>query len=116
MEPNQKFSQEDGELIDDAEHYRKLVGKLMYLTFTRPDITYAVHKLCQFTSAPRAPHLQAVYKIIYYLKGTVGQGLFYSANVDLKLSAFAYSDFSSCSDSRKSTTRYCMFLGTSLVS
>jgi len=116
MEPNQKFSQEDGELIDDAEHYRKLVGKLMYLTFTRPDITYAVHKLCQFTSAPRAPHLQAVYKIIYYLKGTVGQGLFYSANVDLKLSAFAYSDFSSCLDSRKSTTGYCMFLGTSLVS
>jgi len=115
MEPNQKLSQEDGELIDDAEHYRKLVGKLMYLTFTRPDITYAVHRLCQFTSAPRVPHLKAVYKIIYYLKGTVGQGLFYSANVDLKLSGFADSDFSSCSDSRKLTTGYCMFLGTSLV-
>lgn len=89
MDPSIKLSLEDGELLSDVESYRRLIGKLLYLTITRPDITFAVHKLCQFTSAPRAPHLQAAYKVLRYLKGTIGQGLFYPAQSDLKLSAFA---------------------------
>jgi len=116
MDPSQKLNLETGDLLTDVEMYRRLVGKLMYLTFTRPDITFAVHKLCQFTSAPRQPHLTAVYKVLHYLKGTIGQGMFYSANSDLKLKSFSDADWGTCTDSRISVTGFCMFLGPSLVS
>ena len=116
MIPNQKLLKTDGDLLEDKELYRSLVGRLMYLTITRPDITFAVNKLCQFSSAPRTSHLNAVYKVLQYIKGTVGQGLFYYADPDLTLTGFADSDWASCQDSRRSTTGFTMFLGSSLIS
>lgn len=87
--PNVKMFKEDGDLLTEKEQYRRLVGKLMYLTVTRPDITFAVNKLCQFSSAPRTTHLDALYRVLQYIKGTVGQGMFYSASDDLTLKFFA---------------------------
>lgn len=116
MIPNMKLSKEDGDLIPDKELYRRLVGKLMYLTVTRPDITFAVNKLCQFSSAPRTYHLSAVQRVLQYIKGTVGQGLYYSASDDLHLNGFADADWGSCPDSRRSTRGFSMFVGSSLIS
>ncbi|KAG7593249.1 Retrotransposon Copia-like N-terminal [Arabidopsis thaliana x Arabidopsis arenosa] len=116
MIPNLKLSKEDGDLIEDRELYRRIVGKLMYLTITRPDITYAVNRLCQFSSAPRTSHLTAVYRVLQYIKGTVGQGLFYSASQDLTLKGFADSDWAACVDSRRSTSGFSMFIGDSVIS
>ncbi|KAL9858133.1 putative RNA-directed DNA polymerase [Arabidopsis thaliana] len=116
MIPNQKLLKTDGELLEDKELYRCLVGRLMYLTITRPDITFDVNKLCQFSSAPHTSHLTAVYKVLQYIKGTVGLGLFYSSDPDLTLTGFADSDWASCQDSRRSTTGFTMFLGSSLIS
>lgn len=104
MVPSVKLYIKDGELLPNAEVYRRLIGKLLYLTFTRPDITFAVHKLCQFTSSPRAPHLHAAYKVLHYLKGTVGLGLFYSACSDFKLSAFSDVDWNLCPDTRRTVS------------
>ena len=110
MIPNHKLSKPEGELLDTPERYRRLVGRLMYLTITRPDITFAVNKLCQHSSAPRLPHLRAVYKVLEYIKGTVGHGLFYSAEEDLTLKEFADADWASCQDSRRSTAGFTMFM------
>ena len=115
MDPSVKLSTEDGALLENPEVYRRLIGKLLYLTFTRPDITFAIHRLCQFAALPLAPHLHTAYKVLHYLKGTVGQGLFYSSNSDMRLFAFVDASWSSCPDTRCSVSRLCMFVGSALI-
>nr|CAN59936.1 hypothetical protein VITISV_001878 [Vitis vinifera] len=116
MQLNMQLSQDDGELLTDPNMYRRLIGKLIYLTITRPNLTYSMNKLIQFLSQPRRPHLQAVYRILQYIKGSPGKGIFFSASSSLQLKAFSDSDWAACPDSRKSVTGFCIFLGDSLIS
>ena len=116
MDPKLRLSASDGELLEDASLYRRLVGRLLYLTLSRPDITFAVHQLSQFLSQPRVPHLQAVHYLLRYIKSHPGQGLLFSSTSSLQLRAFSDADWASCKDSRKSITGFCVFLGDSLVS
>ncbi|XP_021760604.1 uncharacterized protein LOC110725431 [Chenopodium quinoa] len=102
--------------MQDPEVYRRLIGKLLYLNLTRPDISYIVQQLSQFLNAPRAPHYLAATYVLRYLKGTLNYGLFYAANVDLKLSTYCDADWGNCLDSGRSLTGYCIFLGSSLIS
>ena len=60
MEVNLKLSKDEGELLNDAGMYKRLIGRLLFLTISRPDITYSVHRLSQFMSKPREPHLKAL--------------------------------------------------------
>lgn len=76
----------------DAASYRRIVGKLLYLTITRLDISYVVHTLSQYMSNPNTSHLQAVHRLLRYLKTTPGQGVFYSNLNDFKLHVFTDSD------------------------
>lgn len=113
-----KLSPTDGVLLDDPKLYRKFVGKLLYLTVSRPDIAFAVHHLSQFLQSPRVPHMIAVQRILRYLKSTPFQGLFYSADSSLTLSAYCDSDWGSTLDSNgmlKSITGMCLLLGSSLI-
>ncbi|KAL5558898.1 hypothetical protein UlMin_035109 [Ulmus minor] len=80
MEVNVKLSQDDGEELSDPALYRRLIGKLLYLTITRPDLSYAVNKLSRFLSKPRLPHFQAAQRVLQYVKGTPIQGLFFSSS------------------------------------
>lgn len=105
MEPSIKLSQH----TDNPEVYCHLVGKLMYLTITRSDITYVVNKLCLFSSSPKMSHLNAAHKVVHYIKGTVGLGLFYPSKSDLQLKAFCYADWSTFPNKSRSTSGYCMF-------
>lgn len=116
MEPNQKMSKDKGVALDDAKHYKKLVGKLHYLTITRPDISFVVSKLAQYFSSPRDVHLQAVHKVLRYLKGTIRQSLFYGTESNFDICGYSDSYCGACLDTRMSVTGYTMFIGDSLVS
>ena len=115
MDPVAKLSIKSGTLLPDPSSYRALIGRLLYLTITTTDITYSVHCLSQFLSAPTDVHLQAAHRILRYIKYNLGQGLFYSASSELCLNAFADSDWGACPDSRRSITGYCIYLGSSLI-
>ena len=92
MEQQLKLSKTDGELLKDTGQYRRLIGKLMYLTLSRPDIAYAVHRLSQFLAQSRIPHMKAATRILQYIKGTPGQGVFFLVESDLQLKAFCDAD------------------------
>ena len=116
MDPRLKLDDEQGELLINPSQYRQLIGRLLYLTLTRPDITFAVNCLSQFMSTPRTTHLQAVHHLIRYIKGSPGQGLLYTSSSTLHLRGFSDSDWASCPTTRRSTTGFCIFLGDSLIS
>ncbi|XP_072084388.1 secreted RxLR effector protein 161-like [Arachis hypogaea] len=88
----------------------------MYLTISRPDITFAVTKLAQFMSDPRVQHLNAVHQILRYLKAAPGQGILFFSNSKLNLSIYTDADWGSCLNTRRSIIGYCTFLGDSLIS
>jgi hypothetical protein len=75
MDCNTKLNSEDGESLADIGQYQRLVGKLIYLTVTRPDISFAVSKVRQFMYEPRTSHLDAINRILGCLKGSPGQGI-----------------------------------------
>lgn len=115
MERGLKLS-DKSDLLKDQGRYRRLVGRLIYLTVSRPDITYAVHVLSRFMHQPRKAHMEAAFRVVRYLKNAPGQGLFFSSNNDFRLRAYYDSDWAGCPLTRRSTTGYCVFLGPSLIS
>ncbi|CAN1751808.1 Retrovirus-related Pol polyprotein from transposon RE1, partial [Linum perenne] len=115
MDPNLRLSAKEGEKLDDPGPYRQLVGKLHYLTITRPDIAFAVQQLSQFQSEPHNGHLMAAQRILRYLKLAPGQGLFYKSDNELTLQGYCDSDWATCPDTRRSITGYCTYLGSSLI-
>lgn len=116
LEINVKYSKDDSDDLHDPTLYRQLVGSLIYLTITRPDISYSVQVVSQFVAAPKKIHLTAVHRIIRYIRGTRHRGLFFPSSSSLHLHAFADADWAGCPDTRRSTTGWCMFLGNSLIS
>jgi hypothetical protein len=113
MDSNLKLSRGDGELIDDPSSYQRLIGRLVYLTITRPDLSYSVQLLSQFMDSPRKPHMDAAFRVLRYLKSSLGQGLFFPSDSPLKLKAFCDSDWAACPDTRRSVTGFYVFLGDS---
>jgi hypothetical protein len=116
LEPNAKFSPSDGKPLPNVTLYRELVGRLVYLTVTRPDIAHAVHVVSQYMSAPTTAHFAAVLRIIRYLNGNLFQGLLLPASSSLQLRAYSDADWAGDHNDRRSTTGYCVFLGDSLIS
>jgi transposase InsO family protein len=106
---------EDGESVDQKE-YRSMIGSLLYLTATRPDIHFVVCLCARFQASPRTSHRQAVKRIMRYLRFTPKFGLWYSASSTLSLCGYSDADFAGCRLDRKSTSGTCQFLGSSLVS
>ncbi|XP_061342607.1 uncharacterized mitochondrial protein AtMg00240-like [Gastrolobium bilobum] len=116
MDPKLNLNNTDGELLQDVTRYRNLVGIFLYLTLFRSDITYVVHRLSQFVSQSRIPHLHVVHHLLRYLKNHPGQRLIFPSSSSLQLKAFSDADWGGCLDTRRSVIGFCIFLGESLVS
>jgi hypothetical protein len=95
MDQNHRLSLVDGPLLSEPEKYRRLVGRLIYLYVTRPELSYCVHMLAQFMQQPRLPHWDAALRVVKYLKGNPCQGIFLRADWDLQLYAWCDSDWAS---------------------
>ncbi|XP_006596633.1 uncharacterized protein LOC114383776 [Glycine soja] len=94
------------EVLEDPTQFRRLLGRLMYLIISRPDIIFPINRLSQFMQAPRTPHLQAFHQVLQYLKAAPAQGLFFSANNNSIVTAYVDSDWGNCKDTRRSTTGF----------
>ncbi|GJT36382.1 putative ribonuclease H-like domain-containing protein [Tanacetum coccineum] len=100
----------------DVHLYRSMIGSLMYLTASRPDIMFAVCVCSRFQVTPKTSHLNAVKRIFKYLKGKPNLGLWYPRESSFDLEAFSDSDYAGANLDRKSTTGGCQFLGSRLIS
>ncbi|KAL9425611.1 hypothetical protein AB3S75_032551 [Citrus x aurantiifolia] len=116
MEQNLKLSNDQGILCQNPDQYRRLVGRLIYLTITRPKITYVVNILSQFMHTPRRPHYDAALRVLRYIKSSHGVGILLSSTSSLELSAFLDSYWASCPMARQSTTEYFIMLVNSPIS
>ncbi|GKD50768.1 hypothetical protein Tco_1279744, partial [Tanacetum coccineum] len=107
----------DEEVEDvDVYLYRSMIGSLMYLTASRPDIMFVVCAYVRFQVTPKTSHLHAVKRIFRYLKGQPKLGLWYPRDSPFDLEAFSNSDYAGASLDRKSTIESCQFLGKRLIS
>ncbi|GAV70377.1 hypothetical protein CFOL_v3_13875 [Cephalotus follicularis] len=116
MDPHQKFGIDDGSPLTDIHQYRGLIKKLIYLTVTRPDISFAVGVLSQFMQARQKAHWDAGIRILRYLKSAPGKGLIYHPNRHMDLVAYSDADWAGSTSDRWSTMGYCTFVGCNLVS
>lgn len=98
-----------GRLVD-KERYQRLVGRLIYLSHTRPDIAFAVSVVSQHMHSPKEAHLDAVYKILRYLNGTPGRSKDCYSKRQASIEVFTDADWAGSTDDRRSTTGYCTFV------
>ncbi|CAM8893628.1 unnamed protein product [Rhodiola kirilowii] len=118
MSATEKLVRDSGQPLNDKDvtKYRSMVGGLLYLTLTRPDISFAVNKVCQYVSKPTDDHWEAVKRILRYVKGTIDTGLKFRRSSLTRHSIFTDADWAGCSDDHRSTGGFTIFLGPNLIS
>ena len=95
----------------DQTKYRSMIGSLMYLTASRPDILFAVCMCARYQAKPTKKHLEAVKRVFRYLHGTINMGLWYPKDTGMSLTAYADADHAGCQDTRRSTSGGAQFFG-----
>ncbi|CAJ2663992.1 unnamed protein product [Trifolium pratense] len=114
--PGNKLNKDEGGTVVNATKYKQMVGSLMYLLATRPDLAYSVCLIARYMEKPTELHMAAAKRILRYLKGTLKCGVLYKRGVSLELQGWSDSDYAGDSDDRKSTSGYVFKLGSSAVS
>ncbi|XP_043701586.1 uncharacterized mitochondrial protein AtMg00810-like [Telopea speciosissima] len=110
IEQNHKLGEDCGRSLVDAKKYQKLVGKLIYLSMTLPDISYAMGVVTQFMYTSKSGHLDVVYQY-KYLKSSPRQRLLYVRHNHLRIEGFAHANWAGSISDRRSTSGYCIFVG-----
>jgi len=103
-------------VLKDPGLYQKLVGRLLYLTVTRQDISLAIQNLSQFKHSPKQSHMEAATRVVKYIKQSPGMGILMSSTASSKLQAYCDVDWGSCLTTRKSVSGYAVKIGDSLIS
>jgi hypothetical protein len=112
--PNTRLSFHEGDPLPNPHGYRSLVGALHYLTFTRPDISFSVHQVCQYMSALTIVHLTAAKRILRYLQGTLNHCIAFTPS-PLHLSAYTNANWSGDPDDKCSTSGYLVYIGSNPI-
>ena len=115
MDPNKKPNRNEDSSPVDKERYQRLVGKLIYLSHTRPDIAYSVSVVSQHMNNPSENHLEAVNRILRYLKMTPGRGLLFKRSEKREVEIYTDASWAGELTDRRSTTGYCSFVWGNLV-
>ncbi|GJY88909.1 retrovirus-related pol polyprotein from transposon TNT 1-94 [Tanacetum coccineum] len=115
VEKSKLDEDKEGKAVDPS-HYRGMIGTLLYLTSSRPDLQFAICMCARYQARPTEKYLHAVKRIFQYLKGSVNRGLWYPKDSSIALTAFAYADHACCQDKRRSTSGSMQLLGDRLVS
>ncbi|XP_071713628.1 uncharacterized mitochondrial protein AtMg00810-like [Rutidosis leptorrhynchoides] len=116
VDTNSKLGAKAGAIYSDPTFFRSMAGALQYLTFTRPDISYAVQQICLHMHAPHEGHMGALRRILRYIKGSLDQGLHLYKSSSTNLVSYTDADWAGCPDTRRSTSGYCIYLGDNLIS
>ncbi|KAE8670896.1 Detected protein of unknown function [Hibiscus syriacus] len=116
MEPNAKMCAHEGKDLEDATMYRQLVGSLIYLTLTQPDISYAVGVMSRYMQNPKKPHLESFRRILRYVKSTIDYGILYKKGRNCKLVGYCDADYAGDHDTHRSSTGYIFTLGSGTIS
>ena len=116
MDTHSKLTPTTGTVLAQPEKYQRLVGKLIYLIITRPDVTYTVHVLSKFMHCPTSSHYQAAIRVLRYLASSPGQGILVASKPTTHLTAYCDSDWAGCHTTRRSTSGFCILLGESPIS
>ena len=112
---NHKLGEHPNQVPTNKERYQRLVGKLIYLSHTRPDIAYTVSVISQFMHNPSEDHMIVVTLILCYLKSAPGRGLIFSKNNHLNIDGYTDADWIGAVSDRRSTSGYFIFVGGNLV-
>ena len=115
-DPSIKLHNDNSNDFLDVSAYRRLIGRMIYLKTTRPDITFITQQLSQFLSKPTQTHYNAALRVLKYLKGSLGRGIFFPRGSGLHLQGYTDADWAGCKDTRRSISGHCLFLGQSLIS
>jgi len=117
VEFDQHIGGSDDSEVEDVTAYQRLIGKLLYLTITRPDICFSVQVLSQFIQHPKVSHWEAALRVVRYVKRSPGLGIMLKRGTGVtKLTGYCDSDWASCPNTRRSVTGYMVKLGDSLIS
>ncbi|GKV50056.1 hypothetical protein SLEP1_g56772 [Rubroshorea leprosula] len=116
MVPCEKLRSDDGAAKIDAGVYQNLIGRLLYLSATRPNIMHSVSLLSRFMHSPSEIHFKVAKRILRYVKGTTDFGVLYKCSTNVKLIGFIDSDWASLEEDMKSTSRQCFSIGSGLIS
>ena len=115
IDPNHKLGEAEEDAIVDREMHQHLVGRLIYLSHTRPNITYAMSMISQFMHNSKEAHLEVGNWVLQYLKGSQGKSILFKRNLGLLLKACIDVDYVGSVVDKRSTIGYCTFLGDNLV-
>ena len=115
IEESHKLALAMGKFVDDPSRYRRLIGRLIYLTITRPELCYTVHILSQFMQNPREEHMDAARRVLRYLKAIPGHGILLPSDINLRVHAYCDAEWGACPFTRRSFTGYLVTLDGSPV-